>query len=148
MAKVSDVMNSDVQLIGPDDTLRRAAELMKKADIGALPVAENDRLVGMVTDRDIVVRGVAEGKGPDAKVQGVMSAEVKYVFDDEDISHVAENMSQLQVRRLPVVNREKRLVGIVSLADIADAAPPDKTAQALHGISTPGGQHNQTQSVH
>lgn len=146
MTKVSDIMRHDVQLIGPNDTLRQAAELMKKVDSGALPIAENDRLIGMLTDRDIVIRGIAAGKGPDAKTREVMSPEVKYVFEDEDIAHVAENMSELQVRRLPVVSRDKRLVGIVSFADIAKQAPPDKTAQALHGISKPGGQHNQAQS--
>jgi len=142
--KVSDIMNRDVQLVSSDETVRHAAELMKKIDAGVLPVAENDRLVGMITDRDIAVRGIAEGKGPDAMVRDVMSPEIKYCFEDEPVSHVADNMSKLQVRRLPVMNHDKRLVGIVSLADFAKEAPPRKTAQALHGISKPGGQHNQT----
>jgi len=117
---------------------------MKKIDAGLLPVAENDKLVGMLTDRDIAIRGVAEGKGPDAKVRDAMSAEVKYCFEDEDVAHVAENMAELQVRHLPVMNRDKRLVGIVSLADLATEGSLPKTAKALHGISQPGGQHNQS----
>src|SRR6266566_3941411 len=117
--KISSVMSRDVQLIKPDDTIRSAAALMKKIDAGLLPVTENDKLVGMITDRDIAIRGVAEGKGPDAKVRDAMSPEVKYCFEDEDVTHVAENMAELQVRRLPVMNRDKRLVGIFSLADLA-----------------------------
>jgi CBS domain-containing protein len=98
----------------------------------------------MITDRDIAIRGVAEGKGPETKVRDAMSPEVKYCFDDEDVAHVAENMAELQVRRLPVMNRNKRLVGIVSLADLAIEGSLPKTAKALHGISQPGGQHNQS----
>ena len=94
--KISSVMSRDVQLIKPDDTIRSAAALMKKIDAGLLPVTENDKLVGMITDRDIAIRGVAEGKGPDAKVREAMSPEVKYCFEDEDVAHVAENMAELQ----------------------------------------------------
>src|SRR6476620_986582 len=140
--KIANVMSRDVQLIKSGDTIRSAAALMKKIDAGLLPVTENDKLVGMITDRDIAIRGVAEGKGPDAKVRDAMSLEVKYCFEDEDVTHVAENMAELQVRRLPVMNRDKRLVGIVSLADLAIEGSLPKTAQALHGISQPGGQHN------
>ncbi len=145
--KVEKVMSREVQLTNPDRTLRDAAGLMKKIDAGILPVAENDRLVGMITDRDIAVRGVAEGKGPDAKVRDVMSREVKYCFEDEDVAHVAENMADLQIRRLPVLNREKRLVGIVSIGDMAIEGSLPKTAKALHGISQPGGLHNQSRAA-
>ena len=107
--KISSVMSKEVQLIKPDDTLRSAAALMKKIDAGLLPVTENDKLVGMITDRDIAIRGVAEGKGPDTKVRDAMSPEVRYCFEDEDVTHVAENMAELQVRRLPVMNRDNRL---------------------------------------
>jgi CBS domain-containing protein len=144
--KIGSVMSRDVQLVKPDDTIRTAAALMKKIDAGLLPVTDNERLIGMITDRDIAVRGVAEGKGPDTKVRETMSPEVKYCFDDEDVAHVAENMAELQVRRLPVMNRDKRLVGIVSLADLATEGSLPKTAKALHGISQPGGQHSQSQS--
>lgn len=146
--KISDVMSSDVQVTNPEETIARAAAKMKQIDAGALPVAEGDKLVGMLTDRDIAVRGIAEGKGPDAKVRDVMTPEVKYVFDDEDVEHVAQNMADLQVRRLPVVNHHKRLVGIVSLADLATEGSVPKSARALHGISQPGGQHNQSASAH
>ena len=114
---------------------------------GCCPVGEHDKLVGMITDRDIAIRGIAEGKGPDTKAREVMSHEVKYCFEDEAVEHVAENMAELQVRRLPVLNRDKRLVGIVSLSDLATQGSLPKTARALHGISQPGGQHNQSQAV-
>jgi CBS domain-containing protein len=135
--KIREVMSKDVEIARPDETLRDAAATMKRIDAGVLPVGNDDRLVGMLTDRDIAIRGVAEGKGPDAKVRDVMTEAVKYVFDDEDVAHVAENMAELQLRRLPVVNRDKRLVGIVSLGDLATAGSLPKTAKALHGISQP-----------
>ena len=141
--KIAKIMSRDVQFVKPDTTLREAASLMKKIDAGCLPVAEHDKLVGMITDRDIAVRGMAEGKGPEAKVAEVMSHEIRYCFEDEDVAHVAENMAELQVRRLPVMTREKRLVGIVSLADLTKGSLP-KTAKALHGISKPGGRHSQS----
>jgi len=144
--KIGNVMSRDVQLTSPDGRLRDAAALMKKIDAGVLPVAENDKLVGMITDRDIAIRAVAEGKGPNTKVRDAMSYEVKYCFEDEDVAHVAENMAELQVRRLPVMNRDKRLVGIVSLADLATEGSLPKTARALHGISQPGGEHNQSRA--
>src|ERR1041385_3328285 len=107
--KIRDVMTRTAHLTRPDDTLRHAAQMMKECDCGVLPVADGDRLIGMITDRDIAIRGIADGKGPDAKVRAVMSAEVKYCFEDEDIDHVADNMAELQVRRLPVMTHQKRL---------------------------------------
>jgi len=142
--EIREVMSRDVQVVGPDDPIRQAAAKMKEIDAGALPVAEGDKLVGMLTDRDIAVRAVAEGKGPDAKVRDVMTPEVQYVFDHEDVADVAENMADLQVRRLLVVSREKRLVGIVSLGDLATEGSVPKSARALHGISQPGDQHSQS----
>src|SRR3982751_4191810 len=136
--KISKVMKRDAKLTSPNDTLQHAAQLMKACDCGVLPVAEGDRLVGMITDRDIAVRCIAEGKGPAAKVRDAMTQEVKYCFDDEDVSHVCENMSEIQVRRLPVMDRNKRLVGIVSLGDLAQRSPA--TAKALHGIAQPSQQ--------
>src|SRR3954452_11297311 len=143
--KIREVMSRDVELDSPDETLRQAAATMKRLDAGALPVGEHDKLVGMITDRDIAIRAVAEGKGPDAKVREAMTGEVKYCFEDEDVMHVAENMAELQVRRVPVMNRDKRLTGIVSLGDLATEGSLPKSAKALHGISQPGGQHNQSQ---
>ena len=143
--RIDKVMHRDVQIIGPKESLRNAAALMKKLDAGALPVSEHDKLIGMITDRDIAIRGIAEGKRPDATVQDVMSREVKYCFEDEEVAHVVENMAELQVRRIP--NPDKRLVGIVSLGDLAIQGSLPKTARALHGISQPGGQHNQSDAA-
>lgn len=141
--KIAECMNRDVRIAGPEDTLRKAAKMMIDADAGILPVGENDRLVGMITDRDIAVRGIAEGKGPKAKVRDVMTAEVKYCFEDEDADHVLRNMGEIKVRRLPVLSREKRLVGIVSLSDLADSGDKPQTAEAFHQITKPGGPHDQ-----
>lgn len=140
--KIRDVMTRDAALTDPNDTIQHAARMMREGDCGILPVAEGDRLVGMVTDRDIAIRCIAEGKGPHAKVRDAMTQEVKYCFEDEDCDHVAQNMAEIQVRRLPVMNRDKRLVGIVSLTDLARKQP--EMAQALHGIAKPSAQHNQT----
>ena len=140
--KIRDAMTRDAKLTSPDDTIRHAAQMMKECDCGVLPVAEGDRLVGMITDRDIAVRGVAEGKGPDAKVREAMTQEVMYCFEDEEAQQAAQNMADIQVRRLPVLNRDKRLVGIVSLSDLARKEP--NTAKALHGIARPSEQHNQS----
>lgn len=142
--RVSNCMTKDVQIANPEQTLRDAALSMGRIDAGSLPVGENDRLVGMITDRDIAIRGVAEGKGPDAKIRDVMSTDVRYCFDDDDIDDVLHTMGALQVRRLPVLNHDKRLVGIISLGDIATNGPAPETGEALSGISQPGGEHSQT----
>ncbi|MCK1422822.1 CBS domain-containing protein [Bradyrhizobium sp. 180] len=139
--RVSDAMTHDVQLCTPQDTIREAAEAMAALNVGLLPVTDDDRLVGMISDRDIATRGVAMGLGPDAPVRDVMTADVKYCFEDQDIDEVTRNMADIQVRRLPVLNRDKRLVGIISLGDIAVCKPGDGAAKALHGISQAGGQH-------
>jgi CBS domain-containing protein len=139
--RVSEMMTRDVHLASPDQPIREAARMMAARDFGAVPVAQDDRLVGMLTDRDIAIRAVAEGKGPDTPVRDIMTADVKYCFDDEDADEVAGNMGNQQVRRIPVVNRDKRLVGILALGDLAlDRASGD----ALAEISRPGGEHSQT----
>ncbi len=144
--KVSQCMTRDVRVISPDQTLREAAHIMAEIDAGSLPVREGDRLVGVITDRDITIRAVAQGKGPDTPVRQVMSTEVKYSFEDEDVEDVTRNMGEIQVRRLPVVSREKRLVGIVSLGDLARGpGGADSVGEALGGISRAGGQHSQSQ---
>ena len=135
--KVANVMTSNVRVVSPTQTIREAAELMFKENIGALPVGEQDRLVGMITDRDIAIRGIGQGKGPDTKVHEVMSKEIKYCFEDEDLDHVSKNMADVQMRRLPVMNREKRLVGILSLGDLATKRARAQAERALHGISQP-----------
>jgi CBS domain-containing protein len=133
--KVKDIMTRDVVVAAPGDNLQRAAQLMEQNDFGMLPIGENDRLVGMLSDRDITIRAVARGLAPDkAEVRDVMTSDVKYVYDDESIEDAARNMESLQVRRLPVLNREKRLVGIVSLGDLSQCEPDD-AGDALQGIS-------------
>lgn len=119
---IHDLMTRDVELIAPGTTLRDAAQRMRDEDIGALPVGENDRLVGMVTDRDIVARGVASDRAPsECTVGDVMSKGIYYCFEDEDAHRASDVMAEHKVRRLPVLNRDKRLVGIVALADLARA---------------------------
>jgi CBS domain-containing protein len=141
--RVSEAMTREIRIADPNQTIREAARTMADIDAGVLPVGENDRLVGMITDRDIAIRGVAQGKGPDAKVRDVMSSDVKYCFSDQEVEEVTRNMADIQVRRLPVVNREKRLVGIISLGDIATSSERREAGEALSGISRPGGEHNQ-----
>jgi len=140
--KVHETMTREVRITSPDATIRQAAQMMADLDAGALPVGEKDHLIGMITDRDIAIRGVAEGKGLNTKVRDVMTAEVKYCFDDQDIEEVAINMSDIKVRRLPVVDRQKHLVGILSIGDIATTGGEAPAGRALGGISRPGGAHS------
>src|SRR5688500_10919522 len=139
--KVSESMSTDVKICSPDDTIRDCAMTMREMDVGALPVGENDRLVGMITDRDIAVRAVADGRGPETSVRDTMSKEIRFCFEDEELDDVAEHMADLKIRRLPVLSREKRLVGIISLGDLAlsDGAA---SGEALSEISEPGGVHS------
>jgi CBS domain-containing protein len=142
--KVSDIMTRDVRLLSPEQTIREAASLMAEIDAGALPVGEDDRLVGMITDRDIVIRAVAQGKSPAKKVGDVMSKELLYCFENDNLEDVARNMARAQVRRLPVLNSHKRLVGIISLGDLARNDDPTAVGRAVSKVSTPGGKHDQT----
>lgn len=145
--KVSEAMSRQVEIVSPGDSIQQAAQIMARIDAGALPVGENDRLVGMITDRDIAVRAVGKGRNPaDTPVNEVMSREVKYCFEDDDVAKVAENMAQLQVRRLPVLSREKRLTGIISLGDIAREHEPGHAGSALHHIARKGDQHSQREA--
>lgn len=131
--QVHECMTKDVKLINPDMTLREAAGLMRNQDTGFLPVGENDRLVGTLTDRDITVRAVYEGKDPNtATVREAMSEHIVYCFDDQNTKEAADLMAQKQIRRLAVLNHDKRLVGVVSLGDIAGE---DAAEHALEGIS-------------
>jgi CBS domain-containing protein len=142
--KVADVMTKGVKLASPEDTVQQAARVMSEQDTGALPVGENDRLVGMVTDRDLAVRAVAAGKDPSkTKLREVMSGEPRYVFEDESVEKAAASMAEQQVQRMPVLNRDKRLVGIISLGDLAREAGGAVGGKALAGVSRPGGQHTQ-----
>ena len=145
--RVSDAMTRDVRVATPGQSIRDVAKIMAEIDAGVMPVGENDRLIGMITDRDIAIRAVAQGKGPDTPVRDVMSTEkVLYCYDDEELDHVAKNMGDVQVRRLPVVNREKRLVGIVSLADLANRERK-AAGKAVSGVSKPGGSHSQSAPI-
>ena len=142
--QVNEAMSSDVKVASPDQSIRDAARLMAEIDAGVLPVGENDRLIGMITDRDIAIRAVAAGKPPTTPVREIMSSEVKYCFEDDDLDDVAENMADIKLRRLPVLDREKRLVGIVSLGDIALVDGPSNAGSALCSICEPGGEHSQS----
>ena len=141
---VKEAMSHDVQIANPEHTLSAVAKIMADHDIGLLPVGENDRLIGMISDRDIAVRAVANGMGPDTRVREAMSEDVKYCYDDESTDAVARKMAEQQLRRLPVLDRDKRLVGILSLADIATSEGPSISGTALEGISQPGGRHSQS----
>lgn len=137
--QVRELMTRSVEIISPDDTLRVAARRMADADCGILPVGEDGRLVGMLSDRDIVVRAVAEGLDPErCRVRDVMSPDVRYCYEDEHTDDLARNMAILQVKRLPVLNRRKQLVGIVSLGDMAiEPGAKEEAKDALAGISQP-----------
>ena len=134
--RVSETMTRDVRLATTDQTIQEAARAMAGIDTGALPVSNGGRLVGMITDRDIVIRAVAAGKGPQTKVSEVMTADLIYCFDDQEVEEVAQNMADTQLRRLPVVNHDRELVGILSLGDITIVAA-EKAGEALTGISRP-----------
>ncbi|MGN6487399.1 MAG: CBS domain-containing protein [Devosia sp.] len=140
--RVSDCMSTGVEIASPEDPIRNVARTMREIDAGSMPVGENDRLVGMITDRDIAIRAVAEGLGPDTKVRGIMSTDVRWCFEDEDVEDVAEQMAEHKIRRLPVLSRQKRLIGVISLGDLSQADGSSSGA-ALKEISEPGGMHSQ-----
>lgn len=142
--RISECMSRNVTMASPGQTVEEAARLMAQADAGMLPVAENDRLVGVITDRDIAIRGIGGGQGCEARVEAVMTREVRWCFEDESVEAVLATMGDQQVRRLPVLSREKRLVGIVSLSDLAAHGAPSDAGQALSDIARPGGMHSQT----
>lgn len=133
--QVGEIMTRGVKLIHPQDSIRDAARQMRDEDVGSLPVAEGDRLVGFITDRDIVVRALADHGGPDSPVSEAMSDRILYCFEDETVDSVAKNMAQNQIRRLPVLTREKRLCGIVALGDLANAGADEPAERALEGVS-------------
>lgn len=134
---VSEIMTTEVQMIGPQETLQHAAQLMDRLDVGALPVCDGRRLLGMVTDRDITVRGTAAGLKPEAAcVSDVMTAGTQWCTEDQDTAEVMRVMGEAQVRRLPVINADRELVGIVSLGDLA-TKQPGHVDRAVREISTP-----------
>ena len=138
MHKLKDMMSRDVKVISPDMSIGDAAKQMRDGNFGMLPVGENDRMIGAISDRDIAIRAVAEGKGADAKVRDVMSEGIAWAYEDDSVEQAVAIMSKRQVRRLPVVNRDKRLVGIVALGDFAvESSAIRPAAQALSEISKP-----------
>jgi CBS domain-containing protein len=141
--KVSEVMTREVATVSPDQTAREAASFMLNADAGSIPVTQGDRLIGMITDRDIAVRGVAKGNGPDTPVRDLMSNDVICARMDDDVQDVANRMSEAQIRRLPVIDDQQMLCGIVSLGDLSREADEDCAQEALQGVSQPGGEHRQ-----
>ena len=141
--RISEVMTRDVQTVRPDQPVQEAASFMLSADAGSIPVSDGGRLVGMITDRDIAVRGVAKGYGPDTPVRELMTDEIICVREDDDVDDVASKMSQAQVRRLPVIDDREQLCGIVSLGDLSRQADEDCATEALQGVSEPGGSHRQ-----
>jgi CBS domain-containing protein len=144
--KISEIMSSDVETVTADQPIQEAARFMLTGDAGAIPVSDGDRLIGMVTDRDITVRAVAEGRGPETPVREVMTDTLLFCFDDQDVDEVAIQMSDAQVRRFPVLSREgERLVGIVSIGDLSRSNDSDAAQVALEGVSQPGGEHNQSE---
>jgi CBS domain-containing protein len=141
--RISDVMTRDVATVGPDQTAREAANFMLNSDAGSIPVTEGDRLIGMSTDRDIAVRGVAKGHGPDTPVRDIMTSGIICARENDSVEDVASKMSEAQVRRLPVIDDSEKLIGIVSLGDLSRETDGETAHHALEGVSAPGGQHQQ-----
>ena len=143
--QVCEVMTRDVETVAPDAPLQRAAEAMEAIGVGSLPVCDGRRLVGTITDRDIVVRGVATGRSPvEMLVRDCMSEDISYAFEEEDAEEVLARMKTLQVRRLAVLDKAKNLVGIVALGDIATeprAADLRDVGDAIAEISEPSRPH-------
>ena len=135
MATIRDFMTSNVETVGPDHTAKDAAAFMLSADTGSIPVCENDKVIGMITDRDIAVRGVATGKGPDCSVRDLMTSDVICARDTDDAHQIAHKMGQAQVRRLPVLDASDKLVGMVSLGDLSREAETSAASEALEGVS-------------
>lgn len=133
--KVRDIMSRDVQVARPGDTIHNVAGRMAAGDFGFMPVADGDRLVGVVTDRDLVTRALASGYGPDASVNEVMTHDVQWRRDDEDLKDVLNCMSGRRIRRLPILDKENRLVGVVSLGDLSTRVKEKYAGEALEEIS-------------
>jgi CBS domain-containing protein len=141
--KISEVMTREVATVRAEQTAQEAATFMLQGDAGSIPVTDGDRLIGMITDRDIAVRGVAQGRGPDTQVRELMSEGLVCAREDDDIEEVAIRMSEAQVRRLPVIDQAENLVGIVSLGDLSRETSGEEAHVALEGVSASGRQHQQ-----
>jgi CBS domain-containing protein len=141
--KIRDVMTRDVQTVTPDQTAQEAASFMLREDAGSMPVTDGNRLIGMITDRDIAVRGVARGYGPETQVRELMTDDIICARIDDDVEEVAMRMSEAQVRRLPVLDENEQLCGIVSLGDLSRETEGEVAHHALEGVSAEGDQHSQ-----
>lgn len=141
--KISEVMTREVATVRADQTAQEAAKFMLQGDAGSIPVTDGDRLIGMITDRDIAVRGVAQGLGPDTSVSELMSSGLVCAREDDEIEDVATRMGEAQVRRLPVIDASENLVGIVSIGDLSREARDEEAHVALEGVSQPSSQHQQ-----
>jgi CBS domain-containing protein len=140
MNRIHEIMSRDVVTVAPSDTIGRAAQLMERYDVGSLPVCDGRRLIGMLTDRDITVRALAVGMMPDTPVREVASHGAEWCFDDDDVDAIQRQMSVAQLHRMPVIDRQRRLVGMLSLGDIAtrgDSVSRDELANTLEGVSQP-----------
>jgi len=135
MAIIRDLMTSNVETVGPDHTAKDAAAFMLSADTGSIPVCDGEKVIGMITDRDIAVRGVAAGKGPECSVRDVMTSDVVFARDTDDPHAIAMQMSTAQVRRLAVLDANDKLVGMISLGDLSREADEAVSSQALEGVS-------------
>src|SRR5687767_5745939 len=136
MKKIREIMTADARCVAPETKLTEAAKLMAELDVGALPVCSHDRLAGMVTDRDIAVRAIAHGRDPNqTTVRDVMTGGIVFIYEDEDVEEAARLFETKRIRRLPVLNREKRMVGIISLGDLAVNASTSLSGEALKEVS-------------
>lgn len=138
MQRISEIMTRNVTTVSPHDTLTRAAQMMDELNVGSLPVCDGDALVGMITDRDITVRATSAGRAPDeVRVEDVMSGDVRWCFDDQTVDEVLEQMSEVQIRRVPVIDHDtKQLIGIVSLGDLA-TKQAGEVEGTLEDVSSP-----------
>lgn len=138
MHTLKDVMSRNVQVISPDATMKEAARQMRDGDFGMMPVGENDRMIGAISDRDIAIRAIADGKDANTKVRDIMSEGIVWAYENNSVEDAARIMSDHQIRRLPIVNADNRLVGIVALGDFAvESADIRPAGEALSGISKP-----------
>ena len=135
MAQIRDLMTAKIETVSPDATVREAATAMQRADTGSIPVLEANQVVGMITDRDIAIRCIAEGRGQDCAVRDLMSKEPVFAYDNDDAEAVAQRMAEAQVRRLPVIDQDQQLIGMISLGDLSREGRQQAASEALQGVS-------------
>lgn len=135
MAQIRDLMTSNIETLGPDATAQEAASAMRRADTGSIPVVEDNRVIGLITDRDITLRATAEGRGPDCSVRDLMSSDPVCAHEQDDVEAVAQRMAEAQVRRLPVLDQNDQLIGMVSLGDLSREGKQQAASEALQGVS-------------